>query len=370
MADSGGDRTEKATPKRREDARKEGNVLRSMEVNSAFAMLFGFGILAIWGPRMWSALFVDMKERLSGFGKAGRSTFTIDDSMVIFLDVIKVLTVVLAPVMVGLMVVGVLASVVQVRPKVTPSVIKPRFSKLNPISGFKQRFGPAAFFEFAKNCFKLVAVGVPAALLLWSRRDELLSLGDSEPIAAGMTIVDLTMSIGFRVAGIYVAIAIADYLFQRHRYEKNLRMTKHEVKQEMRQQELAPELKAAQRRRQRDMARRRMLSDVPTADVVITNPTHYSVALRYDSENGAPKVVAKGVDLLALRIREIAEDAGVMRVENRPLARELYATVEVGQLIPAELYAAVAEVLAYVFRAEERARAAGEQVRVRNHMAA
>jgi flagellar biosynthetic protein FlhB len=366
MADSGGDKTEKATPKRREDARKEGNVLRSMEVNSAFAMLFGFGILAIWGPRMWSALFSDMQVRLGDLGRAGTRSLTIDDCMLLFADVIKVLAVVLAPVMVGLMVIGVLASVVQVKPKVTPGVIKPRFSKINPISGFKQRFGPAALFELAKNTFKLLAVGIPAGLLLWSRRGDLLSLGDSEPITAGMTIVDLTMSIGFRVAGIYVAIALIDYLYQKHRYEKNLRMTKHEVKQEMKQQELSPELKAAQRRRQRDMARRRMLSDVPAADVVITNPTHYAVALRYDNEQGAPQVVAKGVDLLALRIREIADDAGVMRVENRPLARELYASVEVGQLIPAELYAAVAEVLAYVYRAEERARAAGEQVRERS----
>ena len=171
------------------------------------------------------------------------------------------------------------------------------------------------------------------------------------------------MSIGFRVAGIYVAIAIVDYIWQKHRYEKNLRMTKQEVKQEARQQELAPELKAAQRRRQREAARRRMLSDIPTADVIITNPTHYAVALKYDNEVGAPQVVAKGVDLLALRIREIADDAGVMRVENRPLARELYATVEVGHTIPAELFAAVAEVLAYVYRAEERARLAGETTR-------
>jgi flagellar biosynthetic protein FlhB len=250
-----------------------------------------------------------------------------------------------------------------VRPKITVSVLQPRFSKINPISGFKQRFGPAALGELVKGVMKMVAVGVPAGWLLWSRRSELLMLGDTEPLAAGMVAVDLIMSIGFRVAGIYVAIAIMDYLWQRWRYEKNLRMSKHEVKQEARQQELAPGLKAQQRRRQRDMARRRMLSEVPTADVVITNPTHYSVALKYDAQLGAPQVVAKGVDLLALRIREIAEESGVMRVENRGLARELYASVEVGHTIPAELFAAVAEVLAYVYRAEERARAAGERVR-------
>lgn len=365
MANSGSDKTEKATPRRREEARKEGNVLRSMEINSAFAMLAAFGVLSIWGPAMWSRLQHDMVLRLQSLGTAGRSDFGIEEAMTLFFDVIKVGATILAPVLLVMVVVGVLASVVQVKPKVTPSVIKPRFSKMNPISGFKQRFGPSALFELAKNLLKMVAVGVPAGWLLWSRREELLTLGDAEPIAAGLLAIDLTMSIGFRVAGIYVGIAIIDYIWQRHRYEKNLRMTKHEVKQEAKQQELSPELKAAQRRRQRDMARRRMLSDVPTADVVITNPTHYSVALRYDTEIGAPQVVAKGVDLLAMRIREIAEESGVMRVENRPLARELYSTVEVGSTIPADLFAAVAEVLAYVYRAEERAKAAGERVRQR-----
>ena len=363
MADSGGDKTEKATPKRRDDARKEGNVLRSMEVNSAFAMLAAFGILSIWGPGMWSRLMADMTLRLETLGAAGTAKFTIDDTMTLFMDVLRLMALVLGPIVVGMVVVGVLASVVQVKPKVTPEVLKPRFSKINPISGFKQRFGPQALFELVKSLLKMVAVGVPAGMLLWDRRNELLKLGDAEPIAAALVTVDLIMAIGFRVAGIYVAIAIIDYMWQRHRYEKNLRMSKHDVKQEARQQELAPELKAQQRRRQRDMARRRMLSDVPTADVVITNPTHYSIALKYDSELGAPQVVAKGVDLLALRIREIADEAGVMRVENRPLARELYSSVEVGHTIPADLFAAVAEVLAYVYRAEERAKLAGERTR-------
>jgi len=360
---AGDDKTERATPKRRDDARKEGNVLRSMEVNSALAMLAAFGVLAVWGPRMWEYLSRDMQHRLETLGTVGVSEFTIEDTMGLFFSVAKLGMLVMAPVLGTMLVVGVLASAVQVKPKITPSVLKPRFKKLDPIQGAKQRFGPAAIFEGAKNLAKLMVVGIPAALALWGRRDELLSLGDSEPIAAGMLAVDLIMSIGFRVAGIYVAIAILDYLYQRHRYEKNLKMTKHEVKQEMKQQELAPELKAAQRRRQREAARRRMLSDVPMADVVITNPTHYAVALRYDSELGAPQVVAKGVDLLALRIREIAEESRVQRVENRELARELYATVDVGATIPAELYAAVAEVLAYVYRMEERKRAAGEVVR-------
>lgn len=367
MAD---DKTEKATPKRREDARKEGNVLRSMEINSAFAMLSGFGILGIWGPKMWEAMQRDMVVRLQQMGDVGTRDWTTGDAMGMFFDVCKVTLYASAPIMVGMLVVGVLASVVQVRPKVTPTVIKPRLSKLNPITGFKQRFGPASLFELFKNVLKLAAVGIPASWYLWSNKERLLALGDAEPVTAGLTAVELTMAVGFRVAGIYVVIAIIDYLWQKHRYEKNLRMSVSEVKQEHKQQELAPELRAAQRRRQREAARRRMLADVPTADVVITNPTHYSVALRYDPELGAPQVVAKGVDLLALRIREIADEAGVTRVENRALARQLYADVEVGHVIPGELFAAVAEVLAYVYQVDERARRAGEARRAQTAQAA
>ncbi|MEO6867489.1 MAG: flagellar biosynthesis protein FlhB [Gaiellales bacterium] len=363
MAEQGSDKTEKATPKRREDARKEGNVRRSQEINSAFAMLAAFSILTVWGPKMWSRLQSDMITRLEALAEAGTTPLTTGETMSMFVECVKVMSLITAPVLFGMLFVGVLASALQVKPKITPTVIKPRFSKLNPISGAKQKFGPTAIFEMFKNVLKLLAVGVPAAFLLWGRRGELLSLGDAAPITAGLVALDLIMSIGFRVAGIYVTIAIIDFLYQHHRYEKNLKMTKHEVKQEMKQQELSPELKAAQRRRQRDAARKRMLQDVPTADVVITNPTHYAIALKYDNELGAPQVVAKGVDLLALRIREIAEENSVMRVENRPLARELYSSVEVGHTIPPELFAAVAEVLAFVYRADERKRKAGERTR-------
>lgn len=357
MAD---DKTEKATPKRREDARKEGNVARSMEINSAFAMMCGFGILGIWGPKMWRSMQSDMAFRLHNVGKVGTQNWSISDAMSMFFVVVKSMVYLCAPVMLGMLLVGVLASVIQVKPNVTPSIIKPRLSKLNPINGFKQRFGPAALFELAKNIFKITVVGIPAIWVLWSQKDKLLALGDAEPITAGAVAAKLTLSIGFRVAGIYIVVAIIDYLWQRHRYEKNLKMSISEVKQEMKQQDISPELKAAQRRRQREAARRRMLSDVPTADVIITNPTHYSVALKYDPELGAPQVVAKGVDLLALRIREIAEESGVTRVENRPLARQLYAQVDVGHVIPGELFAAVAEVLAYVYQINERARRSGE----------
>jgi flagellar biosynthetic protein FlhB len=361
---SGDDRTEKATPKRREEARKEGQVARSMEVNNAFAMLGGFVLLFILAPRLWNTLTAETTRVL---GDLSTDDLSQQDVFTLLIHELKVLAWTVGPIMGVLLVVGVAASVIQVRPKVTMSVLKPRLSRINPINGFKQRFGPAALVELLKNVVKLVVVAAPAIAILWANRAQLLALGDAEPSAALILASILTLKIGLAVAGAYIVIAITDYIWQRYRYEKQLRMTRHEVKQEHRQQEIAPELKAMQRRRQREMARRRMLADVPGADVVITNPTHYAIALKYEAQQGAPQVVAKGVDLLALRIREIAEDNGVTRVENRALARELYDRVEVGAVIPPELFSAVAEVLAYVYRLENRAAAASADRRTLEH---
>lgn len=348
-----GNRTERATPKRREEARKEGQVARSVEINSAFAMLAGFGLLALWGPHMWTTFTTDLRQSLHDFSHAPVTEHT---AMKLLGDSIHVFAVTAGPMLAVLCVTGILANVMQVKLRITPQAIKPRFSKINPINGFKQRFSPASLVELFKQVAKLLVVGIPAGLYIWRQRDQVIALGGTEPVVALAFVSSLVIKVGLVIAGIYIAVAVGDYLWQRHRFEKQLRMTKYEVKQEQRQQDMAPELKAMQRRRQREAARRRMLKDVPTADVVITNPTHYAVALRYTPEEGAPKVVAKGADLLARRIREIALEAGVALVENPPLARALYGRVQVGQVIPAELFTAVAEILAFVYRTDrERA---------------
>lgn len=347
---SAGDKTEKATPKRREEARKEGQVARSMEVNSALAMFAGFSIMLVFGPRMWNTLSTEMRM---AFTERADDELTIDTAMDIFFHNAQIVLESTWPFLIGMALVGIIANLLQIKFKVTPEVIKPRLSKINPINGAKQKFGPQALVELLKNVLKLIVVGAPAFWVLWRERDRILSLGFSEPIVAALLAASMIVKIGFVISAIYVFIAILDYIWQRHRHEKQMKMTKQEVKQEMRQQDIAPEIKSQQRRRQREAARRRMLSDVPTADVIITNPTHFAVALKYDPDDGAPKVVAKGTDLLAKRIREIAADAGVMRVENKPLARALYAQVDVGQYIPGELFAAVAEILAYVYRSQK-----------------
>jgi flagellar biosynthetic protein FlhB len=359
MAAAEGNRTEKATPKRREEARKEGQVARSMEINSALAMFAGFAILAFWGPHVWATLAENLRTSLHNAGKDSMTTqLTVGGVMHTFTDSMQVIGYSAGPFLGVLCAVGVLANVMQVKFRITPQALKPKFSKINPINGFKQRFSPASLVELAKQMAKLLVVSVPAAVVVWNQRNAVLALSDAEPIVSLKLVGSLIVHVGFVITGIYVVVAIADYIWQRQRYEKQLRMTKYEVKQEHRQQDMAPEMKAQQRRRQREAARRRMLLDVPTADVVITNPTHYAVALKYMPEEGAPKVVAKGADLLAKRIREVARDSDVSLVENPPLARALYGRVQVGQVIPAELFTAVAEILAYVYRTD-RSRSTG-----------
>jgi len=362
MASGAGDKTEKATPRRRDEARKEGQVARSMEVGSAFAMLAGFGVLVTWGGSLLNGLASEMHYWMS---KTVQHDVSQASAGEMFRHVVATTGLALAPFFAAMAFVAVFSNVIQVGLKITPSALKPKFSRINPLQGFKQKFSITSLVELFKNVAKLVIVGAPATMTLWTHRFDLLALADVPPAAAGLLAVKMITTIGLQVAGIYMVVAIGDYLWQRRQFEKGIRMSKQEVRTEAKQQDVAPEIKAAQRRRQRDASRRRMLQDVGNADVIITNPTHYAVALKYDAETGTPTVVAKGVDLLALRIRELAEDAKVMRVENRPLARELYARVEVGHMIPGDLFAAVAEVLAYVYRMEQRQPGASESDRRR-----
>jgi flagellar biosynthetic protein FlhB len=256
----------------------------------------------------------------------------------------------LAPILAACMLTGVAISVVQTGVRPTPGAIKPQWSKLNPLKGFKNLLSPNSVVELVKGLVKVGIVGAVVALALLPRLDELAALVGMDPADLLATSAGDALAIAQRAAMAYLAIAFADLVWQRYRHAKSLRMDKQEVKEEVKGQDLPPEVKGQIRRRAMEAARRRMMDDVPTADVVVTNPTHFSVALRYDSSNLAPVVVAKGADHLAFRIREVAADAGVAVVPDPPLARALYASVDVGQAIPEELYQAVAQLLAYVYR--------------------
>jgi flagellar biosynthetic protein FlhB len=255
------------------------------------------------------------------------------------------------------MAVGLLANVAQVGFRPSSSALKPDFKRLNPASGFKNIFGPRIGFEAAKAITKISVVGAVVAMALIPALTNLGASVGTPPGALGHLIASGAMAIATRAVAAFLLIGIVDFIWQKRRHVKQLKMTKQEVKDESKQHTSPPEVRAAMRRRQLQASRARMMAAVPQADVVVTNPTHYAVALAYDGSRPAPIVVAKGKDLVAAQIRRIAAENDVPIVPDPPLARSLHASVELGQMIPAELYAAVAQVLAFIYRMAGRRRA-------------
>lgn len=352
---TGSDKTEKPTPRRRQDARKKGQVAKSMEINTAVVLLAGLGVLAALGPKMLSELENLLVE---GLQRAGDPTLTESEEGLIKLAAsgAKSFAWVVGPIAAVAMIAGVVASVAQVRLKFTPHVLKPSLKKLSPLQGMKKVFGPQAVFEGLKATAKTGIVAAVAFMAVWPKLPELAALVGLPPAAILGLLGSLVLSVGFKAGGALAVIAAVDWAWQRRRHEKSLKMTKEELRREAKQSEVPPEVRRAIKQRQFEMARRRMLADVPTADVVVTNPTHYAIALRYDGDRPAPEIVARGMDLVARAIREIAEEHGVPIVSNPPLARALYKDVELGTEIPERFFQAVAEVLAFVYRTSGRRR--------------
>lgn len=350
-----GERTEKATPKRREEARKKGQVARSADLSGAVVMLAGLFALGATGSSMTQRMGDAMRSAL----QLGAQPDAVGVSSIgqIFLDSGTQAALAVAPVAGACALAALVVSAGQVGLKPRPGAIKPDPKRMNPVTGFKNIFGPNAIFETGKN---LVKVGVVAAVVLAALMPNVTQMG----ALVGMSPIELTSRLAHDVRGIamraavaYLLIGIVDLVYQRWRHEKGLRMDKQEVKDEQKNYALPAEVRGMIRRRQIANARARMMAAVPEADVVVTNPTHYSVALKYDGTSPAPEVIAKGQDLIALRIREIAAEHGVPIVPDPPLARSLHASVEVGQQIPEELFHGVAQILAYVYRAAGRRKA-------------
>jgi flagellar biosynthesis protein FlhB len=247
-------------------------------------------------------------------------------------------------------------NVLQIGLRFTPKALQPSFNAINPINGFKNLFSSRTTFNLVKDLFKLAIVGGLVTLALIPDLTHLGASVGTSPFGLGLLLKSGTKAIAIRGASAYLAIGLADYAWQRYQFEKSIKMTKQEVRDENKQKDLPAEVKRALRRRQFQQSRARMMSAVPRADVVVTNPTHYAVALQYDGEHAAPIVVAKGKDHVAVQIRKIATENGVPLVPDPPLARDLFRSVEIDQMIPAELYAAVAQVLAFVYRAAARKR--------------
>lgn len=342
------DRTEKATPKRRQEARDRGQVPRSMELNTGAGLLGAFLLLSAFGASLFRGFSDLMTSSLSESGQTGR--ITPDAAWALGLSTGWTCLRLVAPFALGAVIIGVLASVVQVRPGIRLSVLKPRFSTLSPKNGVKRLISMRSLASLLKDLGKITVVGSVTWVILRGQMDTLLGLTGADPGTSLAVVAGIITKLGFSVAGAYLVLALADVIFERWQFERDIRMSKDEVKREFKEGDIAPEIKAQLKRRQREMAMRRMMAAVPKADVVITNPTHFAVALRYARALPAPQVVAKGADAVAFRIRAVAEEHGIQVVEDPPLARSLFAAVEVGQFIPAEAFAAVAEILAAVYR--------------------
>lgn len=350
-----GEKTEKATPKKRQDARRKGQVAQSLEVPGSLVLLGTLCSLLVFGSFYRERIF-------ALFGDVLQNRLTMEvtpDNVLRLLGGYTVqLLLLLAPIFAVALVVAIATNFAQFGPLFTLELIRPNFNRLNPIRGLRNIFSLRSVVEFLKSAFKLLAVALVVYSVLWSERRRFLSLAHVSVLDIFAYAVDLTVRLALLVAGLLFVLAIADYGYQKYEYEKSLRMSKQDIKDEFKHQEGDPLVKSRIRERQRRMAMSRMMQEVPKADVVITNPTHYAVALRYDGATmEAPQVVAKGVDYLAIRIREVARAHDVVIMENRPLARTLYERTEIGDTIPADLYHAVAEVLAYVYRLKGRRQA-------------
>lgn len=352
-ADSGMDRTEKPTSKKLADARKKGQVPQSREVPSALILSTALGMFYLAGAGMHRRLTLLVQDGLGGLG-----TGLIHDPASFshyLLRMFQQSLLILAPFMAAMLVAGVAANVMQVGFLVREDFLAPNFGKLNPASGLKRLVSLKAAAELAKGVLKLLVVGGIAYLMLRGELDRIPALVGADPQAILRYVSGVAVKLMFYVCLGVALLALVDVAFQRWQHTKELMMTKQEVKEERKQSEGDPKVKARIRSLQFEMAQRRMMAMVPSADVVITNPTHLALALKFDAATmAAPQVVAKGADLIAAKIREVAEAHGVPLVENKPLARSLFKLTEVGDAIPVELYRAVAEVLAYVYRLRGR----------------
>ncbi|MGN0940107.1 MAG: flagellar biosynthesis protein FlhB [Selenomonadaceae bacterium] len=341
-----GEKTEKPTSKRMSDARAKGNIPRSQELSSVAVLLGGFWALKVIG----GDIYIEICNYFTYIFDHLNTTVDTETVMQLFIGMVIVLAKTAFPIMFIIMIAGFAISLWQVGINFTTETIGFKPENLNPINGLGRIFSKRALVELLKSVFKIIIIG---GFLYSYLKDEILQMPKLLylDLSASLPLIsDIILMMVFKVIGVMFVMACFDYAYQKWQNYQSLKMSKDEVKEEFKQMEGDPQIKSKRMAKQREMAMARMMQEVPKADVIVTNPTHFAVALKYHRGMTAPVVVAKGQDLVAQKIKEIAREAGVTIVENRPLARALYATVDVGGSVPPELYKAVAEVLAYVYR--------------------
>ncbi|MDT8901309.1 flagellar biosynthesis protein FlhB [Anaeroselena agilis] len=345
------EKTEEATPKRKQEARQRGQVAKSTEISTAFVILTAFLALKLLSPYMYDTISSYMRFIFTNLATAD---FTINSVHLLFLQLGLVCLKIVLPVMLSVLVISLAVNILQVGFVLTFEPLMPQLDRINPIKGFQRLFSLRSIVELFKSLFKIGIISYFVYRFVIKETDLVPQLISVDLLDTLRYIAGLVADLALEIGAVILVLAAMDYFYQWWEHNKGLRMSKQEVKEEFKQTEGNPQIKGKIKERQRAMALRRMMQEVPKATAVITNPTHFAVAIKYDKSMAAPEVVAKGQDFLAERIKQVARENRVAIVENKPLARTLYSTVEVGEPIPPELYQAVAEVLAYIIRLKRR----------------
>ncbi len=347
----GGEKTEAATPKKKSDARGKGNVAKSTEVNSVVVLLSALVFLRFYVPFMGEALMDVMRRYIALLDHDLLYANGIVPYMALIKDGVTLVIKIFLPVALIILLFGVTVNIAQIGFLFTLEPLQPKLSKINPISGFGKFFALKSFIEAFKNIMKLIIIGSVAYVTVKGEFATALRAGNETVGGITVYLLLLAYKVSMRIVLAMIILAIFDFVFQRYSHEKQLKMTKQEIKDERKNQDGNPEVKGRIRQLQREMAQRRMIEEVPKATVVVTNPTHLSIAIRYDELTmETPQILAKGADNIALKIREIATENKIPLVEDKPLARAMYDKVEPGDEVPIEFFNAVAEILAYVYR--------------------
>lgn len=351
----GGEKTEPATAKKLKDAREDGKVTKSKELTAAFDLIVLFLVLKIFisfvGERL-VGIFDYVYSRMPDFLKINSTGVSSVAASHYMADILLQMLLTMLPFLLFGFVITFLVSVVQVGWKVTGKPLKPDLNKFNPINGFKRIISKDSLFELLKSIIKIAVIFWVAYSRVKNHKEELFILYEIPLNQAIALIGSVIIDTGLYISIVYLVIGFADFAYQKHKFNEDMKMTKQEVKDEFKNTEGDPQIKGRQRRKMQETSQRRMMHDVPKADVVITNPTHLAVAVKYDADvNTAPVVLAKGEEYVAQKIKEVARENNIEIVENKPLARMLYHNVDIGAEIPPELYQAVAEVLAAIYKA-------------------
>ncbi len=355
----GGEKTEPATAKKLKEARDKGQVAKSQDLSGSVILLAFFIVLKVYVGTMGTQFLEQFNSSYIKIGELSGTDIELGEIGAymrnITNDAMRDMLVIMLPILIVGFGLGILVNVVQVGMKPSPEAMKPKGDKFNPINGFKRVFSVRTLVQFVKQLLIIAVCVLVTYNRLKNKIGIILNLYDVSLTAAIVNMGELILDLGVTISIVYLIVGIADFIFEKLKFREDMKMTKQEIKDEWKDTEGSPEVKSSQKRRMQEASRRRMMAAVPEADVVITNPTHFAVALKYEPNSGkAPIVVAKGEDYVALKIKEKAREAEVEIVENKPLARMLYYNVELGMEIPSELYQAVAEVLAFVWKLKNK----------------